>query len=294
MASEIADEPPQQKPARRHDDPRVIAGTSKPESRCARSPGATRGGRQGQGGRRPLAPAAPAAGWCAPPWRPRLGHHRRFRVALHPTKRRWVGHAARSMGAQWRRLRVGQLRATPETRLRRVVLVSLEKVHVRHQRPLAPRAATAQSGCAPHEDKNAPVDDPPQLTACTMLREANNEERVLKFCMHVGAVQVTRGGGAKGQRIRRTLAAGEPRHRGVTPRCQSSNFEGRALELLLQVHFDGPRWGTAAGRRRGRDLPGHRLVVGPPRAVAHTPARLFSICRGAEGEHCTARGRHRR
>jgi len=31
MASETADEPPQQKPARRHDHPRVIAGASNPE-----------------------------------------------------------------------------------------------------------------------------------------------------------------------------------------------------------------------------------------------------------------------
>jgi len=39
-----ADGPPQQKPARRHDHPRVIAGAFNPRSRCARSPRPTRGG----------------------------------------------------------------------------------------------------------------------------------------------------------------------------------------------------------------------------------------------------------
>jgi len=43
MASESSDEPPQQKPARRHDHPRVIVGASNPRSRCARSPRPTRG-----------------------------------------------------------------------------------------------------------------------------------------------------------------------------------------------------------------------------------------------------------
>jgi len=52
MASETADEPPQQKPARRHDHPLVIVGASSPGSRCARSPGATRGDGGGQRGRR--------------------------------------------------------------------------------------------------------------------------------------------------------------------------------------------------------------------------------------------------
>jgi len=48
MASETADEPPQQMPARRHDHPRVIVGASNQASCCARSPRATRGdgGRQ--------------------------------------------------------------------------------------------------------------------------------------------------------------------------------------------------------------------------------------------------------
>jgi len=41
-------EPPQQKPARRHDHPRVIAGASNPGRRCAQSPRATRGGGGGQ------------------------------------------------------------------------------------------------------------------------------------------------------------------------------------------------------------------------------------------------------
>jgi len=39
-----ADGPPQQKPARRHNHPRVIAGAFNPRSRCARSPRPTRGG----------------------------------------------------------------------------------------------------------------------------------------------------------------------------------------------------------------------------------------------------------
>jgi len=39
-----ADGPPQQKPARRHDHPRVIAGAFNPRSRCARSPRPTLGG----------------------------------------------------------------------------------------------------------------------------------------------------------------------------------------------------------------------------------------------------------
>jgi len=52
MASETADAPPQQKTARRHDQPRVIVGASNPGSRCARSPRATRGGGGGQSGRR--------------------------------------------------------------------------------------------------------------------------------------------------------------------------------------------------------------------------------------------------
>jgi len=38
-----ADGPPQQKPARRHDHPRVIASTFNPRSRCTRSPRPTRG-----------------------------------------------------------------------------------------------------------------------------------------------------------------------------------------------------------------------------------------------------------
>ena len=53
MASEIADEPPLQKLARRHDHPRVIVGGSNPGSRRARSPRATRGavgGVRGAGG----------------------------------------------------------------------------------------------------------------------------------------------------------------------------------------------------------------------------------------------------
>jgi len=41
-----ADTPPQQKPARRHDHPRVIAGAFNPRSRCARSTRPTRGGRE--------------------------------------------------------------------------------------------------------------------------------------------------------------------------------------------------------------------------------------------------------
>ena len=49
MELESADVPPQPKPARRHDQPRVIAGASNPGSRCTRSPRATRGG--GGGGR---------------------------------------------------------------------------------------------------------------------------------------------------------------------------------------------------------------------------------------------------
>jgi len=44
------------KPAHRHDHPRVIVGASNPGSRCARSPRATRGGWGGQGGRRPVTP----------------------------------------------------------------------------------------------------------------------------------------------------------------------------------------------------------------------------------------------
>jgi len=54
MASEIADEPPLQKLARRHDHPRVIVGGSNPGSRRARSPRATRGG--GVGGQAPCDP----------------------------------------------------------------------------------------------------------------------------------------------------------------------------------------------------------------------------------------------
>jgi len=55
MALETADVPPQQKPARRHDHPRVIAGASNPKSRCTRSARATRGGR-GAGGQAPSGP----------------------------------------------------------------------------------------------------------------------------------------------------------------------------------------------------------------------------------------------
>jgi len=58
MASENAYEPPLQKLARRHDQPRVIVGGSIPRSRRARSPRATRGGGGGQGGRRPVTPVA--------------------------------------------------------------------------------------------------------------------------------------------------------------------------------------------------------------------------------------------
>jgi len=56
MALETADVPPQQKPARRHDYLRVIAGASNPESRCTRSPRAPWGGGGGQEGRRRLGP----------------------------------------------------------------------------------------------------------------------------------------------------------------------------------------------------------------------------------------------
>jgi len=62
MALATADVPPQQKPARRHDYPRFIAGASNPGSRCTRSPGATRGGGVGQGGRRRLGPVTLVAG----------------------------------------------------------------------------------------------------------------------------------------------------------------------------------------------------------------------------------------
>jgi len=58
MASGIADEPPLQKLARRHNHPRGIVGGSNPGSRRARSPRATRVGRGGQGGRRPVTPVA--------------------------------------------------------------------------------------------------------------------------------------------------------------------------------------------------------------------------------------------
>jgi len=58
MASEIADEPPLQKLARRHHHPRVIVGGSNRGSRRARSPRATRGGGGGKGGRRPVTPVA--------------------------------------------------------------------------------------------------------------------------------------------------------------------------------------------------------------------------------------------
>jgi len=58
MGSEIADEPPLQKLARRHDHPRVVVGWSNPGSRRSRAPHATRGGRGGQGGRRPVTPVA--------------------------------------------------------------------------------------------------------------------------------------------------------------------------------------------------------------------------------------------
>jgi len=54
MASDLSDEPLQQKPASRHDHPRVIVGALNPRSRCARSPRATRGGGVGLGGRRRL------------------------------------------------------------------------------------------------------------------------------------------------------------------------------------------------------------------------------------------------
>jgi len=54
MLSATADAPPQQKPARRHDRPRVIVGASNPGRRRGRSPHATRGGGGGQwGSRRP-------------------------------------------------------------------------------------------------------------------------------------------------------------------------------------------------------------------------------------------------
>jgi len=56
MALETADVPPQQKPARRHDHPRVIAGASNPGSRCTLSPRATQGGGGGHEGRRRLGP----------------------------------------------------------------------------------------------------------------------------------------------------------------------------------------------------------------------------------------------
>jgi len=59
MALETADVPPQQKPARRHDHPRVIAGSSNPESRCTWSPRATRGGGGGAGGQAPSGPCDP-------------------------------------------------------------------------------------------------------------------------------------------------------------------------------------------------------------------------------------------
>ena len=44
-----ADAPPQQKQARRHDDPRVIAAASNPGSHGSRSPRAVRGGGGGRG-----------------------------------------------------------------------------------------------------------------------------------------------------------------------------------------------------------------------------------------------------
>jgi len=56
MASETAEVPPQQEPARKHDHPRVILGSSKPGSCYARSPGATRGGGGEQWGRRHSGP----------------------------------------------------------------------------------------------------------------------------------------------------------------------------------------------------------------------------------------------
>jgi len=62
MASELAEVPPQQKPARRHDHPRVIVGASNPGSLCARFPGATRVGGWEQGGRGRPGPVTPVAG----------------------------------------------------------------------------------------------------------------------------------------------------------------------------------------------------------------------------------------
>ena len=57
-----ADGPPQQKLARRHDHPRVIAGAFNPRSRCARSPRPTRGGGGWQGGRHRSGPVTLVAG----------------------------------------------------------------------------------------------------------------------------------------------------------------------------------------------------------------------------------------
>jgi len=56
MVLKTADVPPQEKPARMHDHPRVIAGAPNPGSRCTRSPRATRGGAGGAGGQAPSGP----------------------------------------------------------------------------------------------------------------------------------------------------------------------------------------------------------------------------------------------